>query len=553
MRTAHREPGGSSIAASPDSHEPPELRMPETVPDRIALAQEWFDWHPHPGQRKWFDLRDDQGNEPQTLIAACGRRWGKTEAISADVAVRLLIDSQLGQLLVAPTQDQATGLFDAVTEKLQSEKLQSDRRGNLPQILADLEVKRSPYPYIRRKSDGAILLSARSAGRNGRNLRGKGTTRRLPRFRVIVDEAAFVPDEAIERALRPMLATVPGGGQLVMISSPNGKRGAFYEAYCKGERQESGYRSIQSPSSENPLVDTAYLDEMRREMTERTFRAEFLGQFTDAAGMVFPEDDIEAAGIDDDYGSAPLAGMRYVAGVDFGRRGDYTVCMVAEISPAGIRIVDFLRLQSVSWTIQIERVCDLLEKWRVCAVTADATGIGDAVVEALSAQCVWRRLRIAVEEFVFSSATKNALIDNLALSLAQHRLRFPRYPDLLSELRNFEVIGRTSTGRDRMEAVRGHDDAVISLALTHHAAIPFLARSRSGAIIGSVAGKRWSLAVNPSRNPSGTGDDKELFSNASHQRLQKSTIQHSFTAKDYLLAYLYQFAPCRVVGSRIKA
>ena len=52
---------------------------------------------------------------------------------------------------------------------------------------------------------------------------------------VIVDEAARVPDE-LYYAVRPMLAV--SGGRLMMLSTPYGRRGVFYEEWTGGEGWE---------------------------------------------------------------------------------------------------------------------------------------------------------------------------------------------------------------------------------------------------------------------------------------------------------------------------
>src|SRR6516162_610299 len=49
---------------------------------------------------------------------------------------------------------------------------------------------------------------------------------------VITDEAAYVSD-AMQAAILPMLAT--GGGRRIDMSSPNGRRGYFYENWVNGE------------------------------------------------------------------------------------------------------------------------------------------------------------------------------------------------------------------------------------------------------------------------------------------------------------------------------
>ena len=473
---------------SADSTETHLAALPRLSADeRLAKARAWFDWEAHPGQRRLLTLQLPDGTEPQTVVAACGRRWGKTEALAADIAVRLLTEPDLGQLIVAPTRDQAAGLFDSVEEKLRFSE-------SAFALSENFQIKQSPYPHIRRKSDGGTVLSCRTAGRDGRNLRGKGATRKLPRFRVVVDEAAFVSDAAIKEVIRPMLATVPGGGQLTLISSPNGRRGAFYELFQKGEQgalhNEGRVRALQCPSADNPLTDAAFLEEMRAEMSERAFRAEFLAEFTDAAGAVFPENDIVGAICDDDYGDAPLWGVRYAAGVDFARHGDYTVCIVVAIGPPPtneLRVTDFLRLKGLGWHLQAANVADCLQKWRVPIAVTDRTGVGDAATEALTHELLKRRAPTRIDEFVFSSATKTAVIDDLCITLAQKRLRFPAHPDIISELRNFEIIGKTVQGRDRMEAARGHDDCVIALSLALHAAKPLLGRSGS---VGATGGRR---------------------------------------------------------------
>ena len=456
--------------------------------ERLALAKRLWDWEPHPGQREFLTLTLPDGSEPKTLIAACGRRWGKTEGLSVDVAVRVLTEPDLAQLLVGPTKDQADGLFDAVDEKLQEVIGNDDWAAEFPHV-TDLEVKRSPYCHIRRKSDRQMILSARSAGRNGRNLRGKGTTRKMKRFRVVVDEAAFVPDQAINEAIRPMLATVPGGGQLVMISSPNGKRGPFYDAFVKGERAEGKARSVRLPSSQNPLVDPEFLAEMRDEMTDRQYRAEFLAEFVDAAGQVFPDDDIAACTCDDDYGLLPLWGCTYVAGIDFGRRRDWTVISIGEASPVGVRVVQQIRVQGLGWKSQVEKICEIVKLWGVRQLSCDATGLGDAVAGNLIAELAARRIPCEVEPFLFTGASKPILIDGLAIALASRRCTYPAIPILLSELRNFEATARTPGGRERMEAARGHDDTVCSLALLVRAAAPWLIQAANIA-----HGGGWSVA-----------------------------------------------------------
>src|SRR5262249_58061446 len=50
---------------------------------------------------------------------------------------------------------------------------------------------------------------------------------------IIIDEAARVEDSLLV-ATRPMMAVSEGGGRLIALSTPAGKRGWFYEAWING-------------------------------------------------------------------------------------------------------------------------------------------------------------------------------------------------------------------------------------------------------------------------------------------------------------------------------
>ena len=51
-------------------------------------------------------------------IAACGRRWGKTEALLLDIATLALDERDCRQLVVAPTDAQARLLGNEVLARL---------------------------------------------------------------------------------------------------------------------------------------------------------------------------------------------------------------------------------------------------------------------------------------------------------------------------------------------------------------------------------------------------------------------------------------------------
>jgi hypothetical protein len=69
---------------------------------------------------------------------------------------------------------------------------------------------------------------------------------------IIEDEAGFVAD-GLYRAVRPMLAV--SGGRLILLSTPNGKFGHFYEAWEGDEEWER----IKVPATDCPRINPEFL------------------------------------------------------------------------------------------------------------------------------------------------------------------------------------------------------------------------------------------------------------------------------------------------------
>jgi hypothetical protein len=76
---------------------------------------------------------------------------------------------------------------------------------------------------------------------------------------LILDEAARV-DDALYHAVRPMLAV--SGGALMMLSTPFGRRGVFYEEWVGGE----GWERYQVKATECPRIPSDFLKEEKRNM-----------------------------------------------------------------------------------------------------------------------------------------------------------------------------------------------------------------------------------------------------------------------------------------------
>ena len=70
-------------------------------------------------------------------------------------------------------------------------------------------------------------------------------------------------DEELPGAVRPMLATSQGGGRLIALSTPAGKRGWFHAAWTGGD--ESWHRT-RVTADQCPRISREFLDEELREL-----------------------------------------------------------------------------------------------------------------------------------------------------------------------------------------------------------------------------------------------------------------------------------------------
>lgn len=448
---------------------------------RIKLARDLWGWRPHRTQREWLLDRHP------VKVAACGRRWGKTEAAAIDVATYAIANDGSAQMIVAPTYDQSK-LISGTVERL---LLAND------EIRGRVRITRSPYPHIRYRGS---RIMARTADEDGRNLRGHSADR------VIVDEAAYVRDRVIDEVIGPMLAD--RDGQLVMVSTPFGKN-HFYRAFVRGsDGSDRRCKAFRFPSWENPHISREYIEYQRSILTERQFKVEYEAEFVDDQNSVFPWRDIQAAiessvsldmsasgGVvgasesaqqaippsspDPPRRTGRIEGATCVAGIDWARYSDFTAVVILAVSsppldpstpgplhPSPFRVVALDRFNRMDWRAQVERVADLLCRFRVCAIAADQTSVGDPVLEILQEE-LWneRRLDADIEGVVFTNASKREMVDSLAIRLAHRELRFPHVEQLVRELQFYEYE-LTESGNVRTGARRGyHDDCVMALAL----------------------------------------------------------------------------------------
>jgi hypothetical protein len=109
---------------------------------------------------------------------------------------------------------------------------------------------------------------------------------------LIVDEASRVPDE-LYQAIRPMLAV--SGGDIVLLSTPFGKRGFFHHEWAEGGAR---WRRTKIIADDCPRIPRVWLEEERMQIGDFWFEQEYLCEFKDDVSAVFRYEDIQNAMVD---------------------------------------------------------------------------------------------------------------------------------------------------------------------------------------------------------------------------------------------------------------
>lgn len=293
-------------------------------------------------------------------------------------------------------------------------------------------------------------LTFRSAD-NAVSLRGRGYGL------MMVDEGTWIPTKTYDNEMQATLSD--RDGDLVVFTTPAGRRGWVYEEFQRAIHKERGYGCLQRPSTDNPNpAIVRWVARRRTKMAPTAFDQEILAQFVEDAQALF-------RGLDQCIGGVlekPTGGAVYVVGLDLAKTHDWTVVVVLRIDQGlPYQVVAFDRFHRADWPDQVRRVAHLVEQYHNAVATVDATAVGDPVCSML------REAGVVVKPFIFNVKTRKALLDQLAIGIAQTELRIPQalIDDVLGEeLRSF-AVDLDEEGRTKYRSRGAFDDAVMAMAL----------------------------------------------------------------------------------------
>ena len=270
----------------------------------------------------------------------------------------------------------------------------------------------------------------------------------------IIDEAAFVKDEAWQEAIRPVFMVK--GKKVLFISIPKGKNW-FYNLYQLGTSEDyPQYQNYTGTSYDTPYIDTIDITDAKRTLPENVFKQEYLANFIDSGGEVFADIDKNC------FAAYTQPQGKVYCGIDLGKQEDYTVATF--IDSTG-KIVDIYRDNKKEWTTMTNEILTRLRKWNATAMV-EVNSIGDVIFEQIKRQ--WQD----THPFITTSRSKNEIIEGLILDMNESTVHIPS-ESLFSWLYN-ELSVFTYTYNPKTRSIKyGHptglnDDTVLSLAIANY-------------------------------------------------------------------------------------
>ncbi len=275
---------------------------------------------------------------------------------------------------------------------------------------------------------------------------------------VIIDEAAFQKERAIDQVILPTLN--PKGKKCLMISTPKGKN-HFYNWYLKEQSV-----SMKFPLTECPYVKEELIQSAKTSLPPDLFKQEFLAEFVDSGNDVF-------VGIEKVATVGVFNSERRVEafiGIDTGLTSDMSVLTL--LSPTGRTLwVEYLNNQNI--TTIANKFISVMNNFNIVGGYIETNGVGRGMYDLV--QPKFKK----VKEFNTNQDNKTEMVRKLIGDIESMNIELPTI-DLLPQLHTefstytykMSPNGKLSFGH----IPGGHDDFLDSLMLANYSRVQFMDR-----------------------------------------------------------------------------
>ena len=383
---------------------------------------------PHNGQKKIIDGFAD--SDHKFGVVSCGRQFGKSLLGQNIMLYWLLATRNQKGGWVSPIYNQAKKVFQELSDAANQLIVHSNK--------ADLTMT-----FV-----NGSTLQFLSAERYD-SIRGFSFNY------IVVDEAAFIREEAMNEAIYPTLSAL--GKKCLIISTPKSKNW-FYTAFLKGINTSDDYISFRGISTDNPHISQTFIDEQAKSLPTDIFRQEYLAEFSEATNDVF-------RGLDNicilNEWEEPQRNKQYYFGCDVGLSNDYTVCTIIDESG---RTAKILRFNGKSIAEAGKTIVATLRRYNVRGGYIETNNVGQAIYELIRGENIKCKGFVTTQDSKATGVRKLIEdIENGVVLLPSKQLMPECYDELSAYTYRISANGKLSFSHPNGY----HDDVVDSLWLAN--------------------------------------------------------------------------------------
>ena len=282
---------------------------------------------------------------------------------------------------------------------------------------------------------------------------------------LIIDEAAYFPDilsngeDIWYNVIQP--TTKVRCKKVIMISTPAGKRGFFFNFYNKALNGKDGYFCMTRTIYDDKLASEEYIKDMKESTPSKFFAQEYECIFLDSSLTFFE-------GFEKCFKKYDYKYEKTWIGVDLSGDGtDETI--LTKINENNE--VEQIKIKG-SLDMKYKLISDYInDAVNLQIAYIEVNGLGLPMYNEIE-KLVNNKARLRKWETTNSS--KEEIVSNLAVKIAQEKISFNEVDrELFSQFGTF-LCKFTKTKKMQFEAMSGcHDDRIMSLAIAHQAKIDY--------------------------------------------------------------------------------
>lgn len=384
-------------------------------------------------QKEAYNLLHQE--DTKVLVARWSRQSGKS--VFAEIA---LIESMCKPLTfnayISPTYSQGRKVYKEITQLLENTGIVKKANAT---TLTIQTIFNSYLQFFTMESPTAI---------RGYTISGL----------LVLDEASFFPDiladgsEPWSSVIMPI--TKARKPKILVISTPKGKRGMFYDMYMNAVGGEKGYREISATIYDDDLVSEEEIEDIKKSVSPIGFEEEFMVKFLDSSLTFFKG--YENCFSDYSYDHTEKQWI----GIDLSANGE-DATIVTKMNES-MQVKQY----KVEGTLdsKYQQIADIINSTVGLQMAyLEINGIGAVMLNEIE-KLVSNKSKL--REWTTSNPSKEKAVSSLAMAIANKEIHFNQSDnELYSELGTF-IVKYTKTGRMQFEAMAGkHDDRCMSLAI----------------------------------------------------------------------------------------